>query len=182
MKHFDSLPLAYGLEYEIGDWSAGNVSSTHQEIEASLSHDPIILWKKYLLLLNTSYKITKDTHVEPATVGGTTVKGMNYSATLAREFNDRFAAFTSYQYTKNNSQNSLYNFDNDSYSNKFSTGVSYRLTDKDRFVVGLKFDTAHGTLEDADYYWYRDLHCSTAVLRWRQKRHKFEIQWQFTPW
>ena len=182
MKHFENLPLAYGLEYEIGDWSSGNVSSTHQEIEASLSHDPIVLWNKYFLFLSTSYKITKDTHVEPVTSGKTTVKGMNYAATLAREFNDRFAAFTSYQYTKNNSQNSLYDFDSDSYSNKFSAGVSYRLTNKDRFVVGLKFDTAHGTLEDTDYYWYRDLHCSTAVLRWRQKRHKFEITWQFTPW
>ncbi len=182
LRHFDGLPLSYGLKYEVGDWSSKNVSSIHQESSISLSHDPITLWNRYYLFLGTSYKITKDTRVNAPGIGNTTVKGLNYAATLAREFNDRFAMYASYQYTKNNSQNSLYDFETDSYSEKFSTGFSYQLTDKDRIVIGLKFNTASGTLADADYYWYRDLHCSTAVLRWRQKRHKFEIQWQFTPW
>lgn len=182
LKHFEGLPMAYRLKYEVGQWSSSLTSSVHQEMSASLSHDPITLWDKYFLFLSTEYKITKDTRVDSPGHGNTTVKGLSYTTTLAREFNDRFAAFTSYKYSKHNSQNSLYDFDIDSYSKKFSTGFSYRLTDKDRFVVGLKFNTASGELADADYYWYRDLHCSTAVLRWRQKRHKWEIQWQFTPW
>ena len=107
---------------------------------------------------------------------------MNFDITLAKEFNDRFAAYTAYNYTKNNSQNSVFDFDLDSYSHKFETGLSYRLTDKDRFVIGWKFDAQQGTLEDTDYFWYRDLHCSTAVFRWREKRKKFEAHWQFTPW
>ena len=110
------------------------------------------------------------------------VKGLNYGVTLFREFDDTFAAYTSYEYQKNTSKNSLYDYDNDSYSNKFSIGASYRLTDKDRVVAGLKFNTQSGKLEDADYYWYRDLHCSTAIFRWRQKRDKVEVHWQFTPW
>lgn len=180
LKRIPNMPLGYSVEYEIGDWSNYATSSTHQELEFSLVHDPIALGR-YALMLSTSYKITKD-HVNWPYSGNQTVKGFNYGITLAREFDDRFAAYTAFNYSKSNSQNSLYDFDTDSYSNKFSTGVSYRLTDKDRFVAGLKFNTAGGTMEDADYYWYRDLHCSTAVLRWRQKRHKWEVKWQFTPW
>ena len=108
---------------------------------------------------------------------------MNYDVKLAREFNDRFAAFVGYNYTKNNSENSLFEYENaDDYSSKFSLGISYKLTEKDRFVLGLKYNVEGGGLADVDYYWYRDLHCSTAVLRWRAKRKKFEVRWQFTPW
>ncbi|MBQ7704195.1 MAG: LPS-assembly protein LptD [Selenomonadaceae bacterium] len=180
-KHFKTLPLRYHFEYEVGRWSENKISSTHEEYVAGLDHDTIILFNHYKLNLSTSYKITKD-DVKSPWRGKQSVRGLNYGIKIFREFDDRFAAFVAYDYTKNTSQNSLYDFDTDSYSNKFSTGVSYRLTDKDRFVVGLKFDTERGTLQDVDYYWYRDLHCSTAILRWRAKRDELEARWQFTPW
>ena len=133
--------------------------------------------------MSTSYTYTHDNIDDAPDVGNTTVQGMNYDIKLAREFDDRFAAFVGYNYTKNNSENSLFEYDNpDASSSKFLAGISYRLTDKDRFVCGLKFDTETGKLADADYYWYRDLHCSTAVFRWREKRNKLEVRWQFTPW
>ena len=179
-KHLPTLPLSYSLEYEIGHWRNSSTKSRHQEAEIGLNHDPIDLPGRFVLLLHTSYKITKD-HVSGSSAKNR-VNGMNYDVTLLKEFNDRFAAYTAYHYTKNNSQNSLFDFGVDSYSHKFETGVSYQLTDKDRFVLGWKFNTETGKLEDADYYWFRDLHCSTAVVRWRDKRSKLEVHWQFTPW
>lgn len=179
-KDIHGLPMNYSVEYEVGKWSSDYTASTHQEFEVGVNHYPITLWDAYLLYLGTSYKITKDDVDNQDT--NLTVKGLNYGIKLAREFDRNFAAYAAYNYTKNTSRNTLYEFDNDSYSNKFSTGISYRLTDKDRVVVGLKFDTERGTLEDADYYWYRDLHCSTAIIRWRQKRDEIEAHWQFTPW
>ena len=182
-KHFGGLPLSYKFEYEIGKWSDNTADSTHQKMEIGLTHDPIILAEKYVLMLSTSYTLTRDNVKSPENIGDTTVKGMNYDVKLGREFDDRFAAFIGYNYTKNNSENSLFEYENsDSYSSKFLAGISYQLTPKDRFVIGLKYNTEGGTLEDVDYYWYRDLHCSTAVLRWRAKRKKFEMHWQFTPW
>ncbi|MBQ7475978.1 MAG: LPS-assembly protein LptD [Selenomonadaceae bacterium] len=182
-RHFDKLPMTYKFDYEIGKWKDNYVSSTHQKFEVGLTHDPIIIDDKYFLFLSTSYTITKDNVSDPEDRGNTTVKGMNYDIKLAREFDDRFAAFVGYNYTKNNSANSLFEYENpDSYSSKFVAGISYKLTDKDRFVIGCKYNSEAGTLEDVDYYWYRDLHCSTAVLRWRAKRKKFEVHWQFTPW
>jgi len=180
-KHLPTLPLSYSLEYEIGYWKNQTAKSRHQEIVIGLSHDPIILPGQFFLSLHTSYKITKD-HVKDNSGGNTTVNGMNYDITLAKEFDDRFAAYTAYHYAKNNSKNSIFDFDLDSYSHKFEAGFSYKLTDKDRVVIGWKFDAQKGTLEDTDYFWYRDLHCSTAIFRWREKRKKFEAHWQFTPW
>ena len=181
-RHFDKLPMSYHFEYEIGKWSSNNnTASTHQEFEVGLNHDPINLGKNYFLFLSTSYKITRD-RVKSPYKGKQSVDGLNYGIKLFKEFNERFAAYVGFDYSKNTSQNSLYDFDNDSYSNRFSTGISYWLTNKDRFVIGLKFDTENSSLQDVDYYWYRDLHCSTAVLRWRQKRHEWGFKWQFTPW
>ena len=180
-KHFANLPASYRFKYEIGKWSKDAVESTHQIIEVGLTRDPITFPKNFTLFLDTSYRITKDNEKSP-TNSRRTVNGLNYSAKLFKEFDDKFAAYVSYTYDKNTSQNSLFDFDNESYAHRFATGVSYRLTDKDRIVAGLKFDAARSTLEDVDYYWFRDLHCSTAIIRWRQKRHKIEARWQFTPW
>lgn len=180
-RHFDKLPFTYSFEYEVGRWSQNNVASTHEVFVAGLTRDTITLWKHYNLSLAANYTITRDNEKKPNR-SKRKIDGLNYSAKLFREFDDRFAAYVAYEYNKTTSENSLYDFDADSYSNKFSTGVSYRLTDKDRIVAGLKFDTSRGTLEDVDYYWYRDLHCSTAIIRWRAKRDKVEARWQFTPW
>lgn len=182
-KHFpEGIPLTYRFKYEVGDWKSDTAASTHHEFEVGLSHDPIIIGGAYMLLLNTSYTITHDNVKSPEGRGNQTVKGMNYDIKLGREFDDRFAAFIGYTYNKNNSKNSLYEYNNDSYSSKFLAGISYKLTDKDRFVIGMKYNADDSKVEDIDYYWFRDLHCSTAVLRWRAKRHKWEIHWQFTPW
>ena len=180
-KHFDHLPMTYKFEYEIGSWRSRNTASTHQEIEAGLTRDPIHLGKNFRLFLATSYKITKD-DIKNRRQNKKTVKGWNYSARVLKEFDDRFAAYAGFAYTKKTSQNSLYDYDTDSYSHKFSTGLSYKLTEKDRFVVGWKFDTTNGHLKDTDCYWYRDLHCSTLIFRWRAKRDEWDIRWQFTPW
>ena len=181
-QHFGhALPLSYSLEAEIGHWQQKGVSSTHQEYEFKLTHDPIF-FDKYLLMLETSYKITKDHPQTEVDSGKMTVKGLNYSIMLGREFTDRFAAFVGYAYTKNNSTNSLFDFNVDAYSRKFQAGISYFITPKDRVVVGVKMNADTHKLDDIDYYWYHDLHCSQAVLRWRAKRKKLEVHWEFIPW
>ena len=181
-KHLKGLPLTYSLEYEVGHWHSESTKSLHQEAEIGLSHDVITLPGNFQLMLHTSYKITKDTHVKGADNSKREVRGMNYDVILGKEFDDRLAAYAGYHYTKNNTRVALYRINLEDYSHRFETGVSYRLTDKDRFVAGWKFDTRTGELKDTDFYWYRDLHCSTAVLRWRHKRKKVEFHWQFTPW
>ena len=179
-RHIDGLPLSYHIQGEIGHWRQNDVASTHQEYEFNLSHDPIDI-SGFMLFLGTGYKITKDS-AKNVRNGTTTTRGMHYDVLLAREFNERLAAYVSFSYNKNNGTNSLFNFDNDDYSKKFQTGISYFITPKDRIVVGMKWDADNHRLDDIDYYWYHDLHCSQAVLRWRGKRKKLEVHWEFTPW
>lgn len=180
-KHFDNMPVTYRLQYEVGRWRQENTKSTHQEFYTGLSHDPIIFSEKYFLFLNLGYKITHDNSDQLGNKKATK-SGMVYDATVLREFDDRFAMYASYHYEKSNTQNSLFDFGLDNYSRKVQTGISYRITPTDRIVAGLSFDTEENELKDIDYYWYHDLHCSTAVLRWRQKRRDFGIHWQFNPW
>ncbi|MBO4779515.1 MAG: LPS-assembly protein LptD, partial [Selenomonadaceae bacterium] len=179
-QHLKDLPLSYSIEGEVGHWRQRAVSSTHQEYEFKLTHDPIFI-ENYMLLLSTGYKITKD-EVKNLPHGETTVNGFNYSILFGREFNERLAAFVGYSYNKNNSRNSVFNFDLDDYSRKFQAGVSYYITPKDRVVIGMKWNADDHNIDDIDYYWYHDLHCSQAVLRWRGKRKKLEVHWEFVPW
>ncbi len=180
-KHFDNAPLSYRIEGEYGHWRQNSIASTHQEYELNLYHDPIALGKFYLFL-HTGYKITKDDVKNLKNVGDTTVRGFNWNIMLAREFNDRLAAYVGYSYDKNTSQNSVFDFDKDDYSRKVQAGVSWWLTPIDRVVVGVDWNADKHTVKDVDYYWYHDLHCSQAVLRWRGKRKKLEVHWEFTPW
>ena len=174
-RHIGNLPVHYDLDYEIGHWRADSVASTHQKYEAGLTHDPISLGK-YVLFLHTSYSITRESEDHSR------INGMNYDAVMGREFNEKFAAYTGFHYRKSNKYNSLFEYDNDDYSSELETGFSYKLDDKNRVVIGYKFNTESGSLKDIDYYWYHDLHCSQLIMRYREKRDKFEARWQFTPW
>ena len=176
----ENSPIVYGLRTELGHWRQNDVSATHEEYELFLGHEPIFIGK-YALFLNTGYKITRD-DAKNADKRNTTVRGLNWNALLGREFNERLAAFVSFAYSKNNSKNSLFDYDTDDYSKKVQAGISYTLTPHDRFVIGVKMDADNHKLDDIDYYWYRDLHCSQAVVRWRGKRKKLEVHWEFVPW
>lgn len=180
-KHLENFPMTYSVEYEVGHWRSESAHSLHQEISFDVYPDTLNLPHKFHLMTHAGYKITKD-NIEHPTDEKREVRGMNYDIVLGKEFDDRFAAFAGYHYTKNTTQNSLYNFGLEDYAKRFETGISYRLTDKDRFVAGLRYDLDSGSLKDVDFYWYRDLHCSTAIIRWRHKRKKMEVHWQFTPW
>ena len=169
--------LNYGLEAEYGRWvgEKSKIKSNHQFYKLSLWRNPII-FHRWLLFLYTAYSLTKESYDH------STVDGFNYAAVLGKEFDERTAAYVGYYYTKNNSENSLFDFDLDSYSRKVQSGISYRLTNNDRVVAGIACDVGSGKIEDVDYYWYHDLHCSQIIMRYRAKRSQYQFQWQFTPW
>jgi lipopolysaccharide export system protein LptA len=171
-----SWPISYGLNYELGNWYNNGIHSTHTYYGLSLSRDPISLYKNMTLYLSTGYSVTKESYNESR------VQGFTYDATLVKDFNDRWSAFTGYHYSKNNSQNSLFNFNVDDYSRKFEAGFSYRFSDKDRFVIGQNYDVESKRLKDVDYYWYHDVHCAELIVRYRAKRSTWHIGFQFTPW
>lgn len=174
-------PFRYKLEYELGKWqrkqdNAPDIESTHRYYRLGLYRDPIILPGNWYLLLSGGYKITKETYND------STVKGFDYTATMLKEFDDRWAAYGTFEYSALNTDNSLFNYNVNTVAKAIKAGFSYRLSDHDRFVYGLLYDLENRTLKDVDYYWFHDVHCSQIILRYRAKRSSWQVKWQFIPW
>lgn len=174
-RRIGTQPFSYNLKYEVGHWRSDTAVSTHQYYEVGLTRDPII-FHRWALFLHTSYTVTKESANDSA------VRGMNYDIVLGKDFDPKWAGFIGYHYNRNNTKNSLFSYDLDDYSKKLDVGLSYRMDDLNRFVAGIKYDTESRQIKDIDYYWYHDLHCSQVILRYRAKRDKVEVRWQFTPW
>ena len=170
-------PFSYGLGYRIGRWSntVNDIESTHTVYSFGLSRNPIV-FHGWILTLGTGYTITKESYDD------STVKGLTFDAGLLKEFDQRWAGYAAYSYSKNNTQNSLFDFDLDDYSQKIQTGLSYRITDRDRVAAALEWDAQRGSFHDMDYYWYHDCHCAQLILRYRSKQDTWKVQLQFTPW
>lgn len=168
-------PFSYGLYYEHGAWTQDNKHSIHTKYKATLGIDAIKLgtWRVYPSL---NYSITDESYDHSR------VSGMGYDVTAVKEYDDRWATYLGYHFSKSNSQNSVFDYDLDSYSEKATAGFSYSFSPKDRVVVGWAFDAETNRLMDTDYYWYHNLHCAELVVRYRGKRQQFKVSAQFAPW
>lgn len=170
-------PFSYGLSYRVGRWEnqSNGIESTHTVYGFGISRAPIVFHRWYLTL-STGYSVTKESYDD------STVKGLTFDAALLKDFDQRWAAYAAYSYSKNNTRNSLFDFDLDDYSQKIQTGLSYRVTDRDRVAAALEWNAQDGELNDLDYYWFHDFHCTQLILRYRSKQDTWKVQWQFTPW
>ena len=168
-------PFTYIFAYERGAWTQNDRRSMHTYYKAGISIDPIRLgtWRVYPSI---SYDITDESYNESR------VKGMGYDITALKEFDDRWVTYLGYHYSESNSQNSVFDFDVDSYSKKITAGFSYTFSPKDRVVIGWAFDGMTNKLMDTDYYWYHNIHCAELIVRYREKRDQYRITLQFTPW
>lgn len=169
--------INYGLSTEFGRWygMSNHITSNHWYYGLSLSHDPIIFYK-YKLRLSGGYGITRESYNDSRN------SGFNYGALLTRDFDKRISAYMGYYYTYNNTKNSLFNYDTDDFSRKLEGGFSYRLDDRNRLVVGTRYDLDNKLWNDIDYYWYYDMHCAQLVTRYRSKSNQWHFSMQFTPW
>lgn len=174
-NHIADTPFIWSLHLERGKWHQGNVHSIHTKGELGLTMDPIPVgvWQ---FTPATDFSITKET------ADGSKKTGMGYSLTLLRDFDPKWAYFARYQYSQVSGENSVFKFDVDDYSKRFSMGVSYRMTRSDRFVAGYKWDVGAKTLKDIDWYWFRDMHCAEMIVRYRPKKDSYSVTLQFTPW
>ena len=172
----DDLPVSWGIEAERGRWHNNDFKSTHTHWKFSLTPDAIPLGENFNLYLNTSYSVTKESYNDSK------VAGVNWTATLLKKFDDRFTAYAKYDYAQNSSQNSLFDYDVADYNKAVYSGFSYQLTDNDRFVCGIAYDVDSHSLRDVDYYWYHDMHCVQLIARYREKRDRWTVKLNFTPW
>lgn len=165
----------YSLGVEHGDWYGNGVHSDHTEYNFGLGYDPI-KFNRYTLYLHTGYNITKESY------NASKVNGFNADAVLTKDFDERWAAYVGYHYSKKNSRNTLFTYNTDDYSRKLESGFSYRIDDKNRLAVGTKYDMDHREWKNIDYYWYHDMHCTQFILRYKSKENSWNVRWEFTPW
>lgn len=169
---------SYGLGYSIGRWKSQQtgIESNHQVYTIGFSREAVVFPNRWYFTPSFGYSITKESYDD------STVRGMWVDAALLHEFDNRWAGYVAYAYRKQTSENSIFDYDLDDYNQKWQAGVSYRMTDRDRFVAACEWDAQHGQMNDVDYYWYHDMHCAQLILRYRSKQNTWKVQWQFTPW
>ncbi len=173
--HIAGTPFSYSLGFEKGRWYGNGVHSTHTAYTAGLSRDPIA-WDGYTFHSYLGYSITQEGYDHSR------VDGMNADFVLTKEFDARWAAYTSFHYRTTTTRNSVFEYGLDDYKKKLEGGVSYRLTERDRFVIGTRYNLDDGEMDDIDYYWYHDMHCTSLILRYRSMANTWNIKLEFTPW
>lgn len=177
------LPFTYSLNFEKGRWTRvqefrPSYTSTHTYYGVTLAPFQLKLGGSPSWRLNTSvtYGITLES------LNHSTVKGFSWGALMIKDFGEALSLYAGYSYSKNTTQNSLFDYGLDSYSNRLDIGASIRLTPKDRLVIGRAIDTGKGEIMDMDYYWFHDIHCAQLVLRYRSKRDRWKMLLEFQPW
>lgn len=179
ITHFDRrlghTHFHYGLDGEYGRWYGSGVHSTHTYGGFRLSYDPI-KWQRNTLYLGTGYDLTHESY------DGSRVHGARFDAVFTRDIDLRWAAYAGYHYSKKTVENSLFDYDTDDYSKKFEGGFSYRVDDRNRLVVGTRYDMDHNQWKNVDYYWYHDMHCAQFILRYKSMDNTWQVRLQFTPW
>lgn len=145
-----------------GKWSDDYKTSWHQDYTLYFTRDPIYLSKTLSLSLGTGYEIVKESY------DSSQINTMKYDATFYKKVNNRINVYTGYHYTKNNNQNSLFDYDNSSVGEELASGISYRFDAKNAVSVSQSYDVANGRLADMYYTWNHNLHCWNMSLTYHK--------------
>lgn len=181
-RRLGTTHLHYSLNWELGRWhkDKNDITSTHRYYGVSLWRDPISLGGSWYIHPYLNYGITQETYDDSE------VKGFSYSLATTKVFDDRWAMYATYAYSKSNSENSLFDYDLDSFSRKLMAGFSYRFSPVDRLVVGMAYNLDDGWKYDAtDYYWFHDLHCAQLITHYKSRKSEdddIKFTLEFTPW
>lgn len=179
-KRIAGGPWKYDFDAVYGKWRDDNKSSWHQDYTLYFSRDPIHLSKTFTLSLGTGYEIVKESY------DGSQINTMKYDATLHKKVNDKINVYTGYHYTKNNSQTSLFNYDNSDVGQELASGISYRFDDKNSISISQSFDLANGSVADMYYSWQHNLHCWDMTLTYhkdyQEKDDKIKVKFDVAHW
>lgn len=180
------LPVNYSIYYERGKWSGYHernrrrrgVDSMHTQYGLNLSHHPIFLdpSRKWVLSLSGSL------YRRLESFNDSSFDAWTGTARLIKTFDRKWVAYTQFEYSKATKENSVFVYGLPDYKNKFSYGVSFAMTPRDRFIAAVETDTSTGSVRDIDYYYFHDFHCMQAIVRYRYKRDLVRFDFEFNPW
>ena len=169
-------PFRYTLSLNRGKWKYRDFESIHTEYEAYFSRDALEFLPTWKLLAGIGYNVTYEG------LNHSRIDGLRGDATIIHDMGPDWTAYVGYHYNRKTSQNSLFDYDLDSYPHKLNFGVSWAFTERDRFLFGQAFDARAHKQKEIDYFWFHNMHCAELILRYRAHRKTWHVSLQFAPW
>lgn len=168
--------INYTIDAIVGKRSDDRLSSWHQEYEIYFQREPIKLTDSLKFNIGMGYEHIRESYNKLK------LSSFKQDYVLYNSFSPKMTAWTGYHYTKNNSQDALFNYGNADVSQELASGMFYRFDDKNAVSVAHSYDLANSSTVDMDYTWHRDLHCWQLRLTYREKRDQFKIEADITNW
>lgn len=179
-KRIAGGPWKYDFDAVYGKWDDSYKTSWHQDYTLYFSRDPIQLSKTLRMSLGTGYEIVKESY------DGSQINTMKYDVTFNKKVNKKIDVYTGYHYTKNNNQNSLFDYENSSIGQELASGISYRFDAKNALSIRQSFDLENGSVSDMYYTWNHNLHCVDMALTYHKdyeaKDNSIKVKFTVVNW
>ena len=175
-KQIGDFPFHYTFNSEYGKWNDGTKSSWHQSYSIYLDRDPIHFSPTLSLYTGFGYQIVDESYDHSQN------NTLIYDVVLMKDLNSRLTVYTSYHYTKDSLQYSLFAYDTADIAKNLASGFSYKIDAKNRLAVEQSYDIAQNRTQDLDYYWYHDIHCAQMEVRYREKRNEVSVKFHLKNW
>lgn len=170
-----SSPLTLDASAAWGQWNEGSVRGSHSGFSMYLSNDPIVLGSKTTLKLGAGF----DRNFYGYNDSNNSV--FHFDSRLDMKPNDRLSTWIGYNYSSDIGT-TPYEFDRIDVSKEGRIGFMYQLDRLNGFGVKMRYDLEHGSTEDVDYTWRRNLHCFEADITYRAKRDELRVKVAAVKW
>jgi len=158
-----------------GQWNEGSVRGTHSGFGLYLSNDPIAIGSKTTLKLGTGF----DRNFYGYNDSNNSV--LHFDSMLDMKPNSRLNTWLGYSYSSNIGT-TPYEFDRIDVSKEGRIGFMYQVDRLNGIGVKVRYDLEHGSTQDIDYTWKRNLHCFDANITYRAKRSEVRVKIDAVKW
>lgn len=158
-----------------GQWNEGVVRGTHTGFSMYLANDPIAIGSKTTLKLGAGF----DRNFYGYNNSNNSV--IHFDSMLDMKPNSRLNTWLGYSYSSNIGT-TPYEFDRIDVSKEGRIGFMYQVDRLNGFGVKVRYDLEHGSTQDIDYTWKRNLHCFDANITYRAKRSEVRVKIDAVKW
>jgi len=158
-----------------GQWNEGVVRGSHSGFSLYMSNDPIVLGSKTTLKIGVGFDRNfygfNDSHNSV----------FRFDSRLDMNPNSRLNTWIGYNYNSDIGT-TPYEFDRIDVSKEGRIGFMYKVDRLNGFGVKVRYDLEHGSTQDIDYTWRRNLHCFEADITYRAKRDELRVKVDAVKW
>lgn len=151
-----------------GRWNEDAIRGTHVGWNLQFGTDPIRLAKAWTLTATAGFR--QDRY----SVNSSIRNDGYYHVQADYDNGGRWSAWTAVDDHHLN-RISPYRFDRWEVERAVVVGTKYQIDRLNAIGVECRWDTAHGTLHDVDYTWYRDMHSFAGTLTYRAKQGQIRL-------